>query len=290
MAKADMEMNVTIKLDKELEDVRKFHEKMGFLTFNTPGHLTSRKLKERIRCLREELKEFEEACESQDLCAQADALIDLDYFVKGTALMLGLPWTELWDEVHRANMEKTRGGKIREGVLHPVCAVKPEGWRPPDFKEILDRHGYHLPLRRREYQRDDLEALQPMPAVPEGFELVKTMEDRFWELRRECIDRALKLAGPTGQGSKSSDYNDGGVCIMDYADSGAADRQSGFFSDIWKKTLRLKSLFAKLRKGNTKVNHEPVEDNLVDLLNYVSFEYAMYILYKEVSGDEADNS
>lgn len=291
------EMNITLLLEKELEDVRAFHKKMGFLIFTRPGHLTQRKLEERIRCLREELTEFEEACKKQDLVAQADALVDMAYFIKGTVLMLGLPWLELWDAVHSANMNKVPGGKVREGVLHPVCAVKPEGWQPPDIEKILASRGYRPEQARRECQRDDPNAEQGFgfgiltpELLTEKFIAAnsKLMEERFWELRRECIDKALKLAGPTGQGRKSSDYNDGGVNIIDYAVSGAADSRAGFFPDIWKKTLRLKSLFAKQRRDGEKavVNNEPIEDNLVDLLNYVSFEYAMFALYKEVGGYE----
>ncbi len=287
MAKADMNINVTLKLDKELEDVRQFHEKMGFLTFTQPGHLTRRKLRERIDCLSEELNEFILACEIQDLSAQADALIDLVYFAKGTALMLGLPWVEMWDEVQSKNMQKERGQKIRGGSLHKVDAVKPVGWQPPDFTKILTRHGYHPSLCRQECQRDDSEETQT-PLTPTSIP-EKTATERFWELCEECVAKADKLAGPTNKENKSSDYNDGGISIVDYALSGATDPSTGFFPDVWKKVLRLKSLFSKARlRPAEAVRNEPIEDNLVDLLNYVRFEYAMYMLSKEAAAHEND--
>lgn len=270
------------QFDKELEDVRAFHKKMGFLTFEVPGHLSLRKLKERVECMQEELNEFKDAVEAQDLAAQADALVDLVYFVKGTALMLGLPWPELWNAVQQANMEKEPGEKIREGSLHKVDCIKPEGWEPPDIAGILLIHGYQPKFARREFLRDDTGAV-----IDEAQAFATAVIDqhyityRFWELRQECITKALALASPHGKGSKSSDYNDGGISIVDYADTGIADRSVGFFPDIWKKTLRLKSLFAAGRTAT--IRHESVEDNLVDLMNYITFEYAVYTLVKELN-------
>src|SRR3546814_16868522 len=46
---------------KEYENVRDFHRKFGLLCFDTPGHLSSDKLKERIEFLQAELDEFIEA-------------------------------------------------------------------------------------------------------------------------------------------------------------------------------------------------------------------------------------
>jgi predicted HAD superfamily Cof-like phosphohydrolase len=139
-------------MDKELEDVRAFHKKFGILEFNRPGHLTQRKLKERLECMMEELEEFAAACGNQDLAGQTDALIDLVYFAKGTACMLGIPWEELWKDVQRANMEKVRGIGHRG---HQVDMVKPEGWQGPKTIEILARAGYDIKTLRKENQRDD---------------------------------------------------------------------------------------------------------------------------------------
>lgn len=127
--------------DKELSDVRAFHHKFDILNNGkTPTMLTKRKLQERIECMQEELDEFKAAVESQDFPEQADALIDLVYFAKGTAVMMGLPWEELWDDVQRANMAKVRGVGKRG---HAVDMVKPEGWRKPDGALILKAHGFN---------------------------------------------------------------------------------------------------------------------------------------------------
>jgi NTP pyrophosphatase (non-canonical NTP hydrolase) len=142
----------------ECRDVAEFHEKFGMLVFARPGHLTRRKLRERLACLREELDELEEAVEKQDLAAQADALVDLVYFAKGTAVMLGLPWESCWNAVHQANMAKERGVGKR-GQL--VDCVKPAGWQPPDLLRLLSIWSYRPELAAREEgHRDDPEHIK----------------------------------------------------------------------------------------------------------------------------------
>lgn len=125
--------------DPEIEDVRKFYKKFDFIINESPTHLTSRKLQERVEFIAEELREFVTASRNQDLAGQADALIDIVYVVKGTAIMMGLPWVDLWDDVQRANMTKVRGVTHRG---HAVDAKKPEGWQGPKTREILINAGY----------------------------------------------------------------------------------------------------------------------------------------------------
>lgn len=135
------------------KDVRDFHQKFGLLCHDTPWHLSRRKLSERIEFLSEELNEFIEACKTQDLAEQADALVDLVYVALGTAVMLGLPWDELWADVQRANMAKVRGVGKRG---HAVDCVKPLGWRPPMTNHILAQAGYQLELWGEENYHDDM--------------------------------------------------------------------------------------------------------------------------------------
>ena len=121
------------------EDVRKFNEKFGFLLRHRPSHLTKRKLEERRAFMQEELDEFAKAAETQDLAELADALVDLVYVALGTAASLGLPWNDLWADVHRANMEKVRGVTSRG---NKVDCMKPPGWVPPMGSAILEDAGY----------------------------------------------------------------------------------------------------------------------------------------------------
>lgn len=134
-------------------DVYEFHEKFGMLHSSHPRHLTTQKLNERVACIQEELDELVQACglqphnlQAQNLANQADALVDLVYFALGTAVMLGLPWQELWDDVHRANMAKVRGIGPRG---HQVDCIKPPGWVGPKTLAILEAYGYNEDVDRR---------------------------------------------------------------------------------------------------------------------------------------------
>lgn len=135
------------------DDVKAFHYQFGQLVHNKPVHLTLRKLQERLRFLNEELnEEFGAALEPQDLVEQADALVDLVYVALGTAVMLGLPWDELWNDVQRANMAKEVGIGKRGNL---VDVIKPPGWVPPKTLEILMAAGYNPEIDSKEENHKD---------------------------------------------------------------------------------------------------------------------------------------
>ena len=131
----------TSRPSKEYQDVLAFHQKFKQLCPNTVGHLTAVKLRQRIDFMQEELDEFSQASAGQDLAGQADALVDLVYVAIGTAVQLGLPWDQLWDDVQRANMAK-EVGVTKRGYAHDVC--KPPGWEGPRTKEVLASNGYQV--------------------------------------------------------------------------------------------------------------------------------------------------
>ena len=125
----------------EIQDIRDFNTKFQLAQYKEPGHLRKWRLEERVDFMKEELQEFIDATKTQDLAGQADALIDLVYVAKGTAIMLGLPWEELWVDVQRANMAK----ELREvhlGDSHKLGVFKPLGWQGPKTKSILVANGY----------------------------------------------------------------------------------------------------------------------------------------------------
>lgn len=135
-------------------DVRAFQLKFGQLVGDKPRHLTKRKLLERIAQMQEELDEFKDAVETDDIAGQADALVDLVYFALGTANHMGLPWQALWDDVQRANMSKVAGVKPERGFL--VDCIKPDGWVGPRTMQILLEHGYVAPSGEADYADDEI--------------------------------------------------------------------------------------------------------------------------------------
>lgn len=120
--------------ESEFNDVRAFQTKFDLPRAETPRLLPREHLIERFNFLNEELTEFRVALEAGDLAGIADALIDIVYVAKGTAVMMGLPWRELWNDVQRANMAKVK----LEGLANYKKNVgKPEGWVGPKTEEIL---------------------------------------------------------------------------------------------------------------------------------------------------------
>lgn len=147
-----------------------FHERFGLdnMTYSRRSdgpRLLPPELQEfRTRFLREELMEYELAVLAGDLPGAADALIDLVYVALGTAHLHHLPWQELFDTVHRANMQKVRAANHPfepmtgdDGECKRLCGrraeehstrgreydvVKPKDWLPPDVDGELRRAGW----------------------------------------------------------------------------------------------------------------------------------------------------
>lgn len=116
-------------------DVLEFHRKFGLPADGPPRLLSKEEFQFRLNFLREEVREFEEAFDEENLIKSVDALLDLVYVALGTAVMMGVPWEECWAHVQRANMGKVRarpdGSDSKRGS--PLDVVKPEGWEPPDL-------------------------------------------------------------------------------------------------------------------------------------------------------------
>lgn len=134
---------------REYDDVKDFHLKFEVPTDESRqlGLMPLDEVEYRAAFLGEELDEFKAACYAGDLPGAADALIDLVYVAKGTALLLGISpacWEELWADVQRANMAKERATSAadpRSKRSHSLDVVKPAGWVGPDGAAILRKHG-----------------------------------------------------------------------------------------------------------------------------------------------------
>ena len=78
----------------------------------------------------EELAEWLEAHAAGDIVAAADAWADRAYVLFGDAVATGLPATELFNEVHRSNMTKSRAGRTGKGI-------KGDEYQPPSIGPLL---------------------------------------------------------------------------------------------------------------------------------------------------------
>lgn len=133
-------------IDSMLDMVERFNrEIIGLPIPGTPTMLSESRDEWAWTALREEIDEFAAAETLED---KADALIDLVYFALGRLVEMGLAPLPLFEQVHKANMEKKRGELSKRPNSLGYDAVKPEGWKPPDlqpylttnWKELYDRH------------------------------------------------------------------------------------------------------------------------------------------------------
>jgi NTP pyrophosphatase (non-canonical NTP hydrolase) len=117
--------------------VEEFQEKFGLIYRGPPRDIEPYELSaSRIDHMDEELREYMRAWQDHDLEKMLDALVDLTYVVLGTALMHGFNMREAFRRVHLANMKKVRAEP--EKGRHPWDVVKPDGWEPPDLRDLVE--------------------------------------------------------------------------------------------------------------------------------------------------------
>ena len=138
-----------------INKVREFHSSFNHYISDSPtltpdGCENVKALHDlRYKLIEEELREFKEALDTNDLVAVGDAVTDLLYVVFGAGIVYGLPMEELFAEVHNSNMTKLGddGKPILNGINCPLDTDRPVGkvikgpkYREPDLKSIIDRH------------------------------------------------------------------------------------------------------------------------------------------------------
>jgi predicted HAD superfamily Cof-like phosphohydrolase len=138
LKRADGYTVLRLQQQSDNKDVLAFQQKFDIPMASAPAFLDSKATQFRVDFMQEELDEFKEAVNAQDLAKAADALVDLAYVVHGTALMMGLPWEQLWAEVQRANMAKVRATDLSQSKRQSTLdVVKPPGWLAPCHQATL---------------------------------------------------------------------------------------------------------------------------------------------------------
>lgn len=114
------------------ELVSEFHEAIGLPRPNEPSIDVSDELHHlRQRLLDEEVREVAQAVRERDLTQIAKELADVVYIACGTALTYGIPFDDVFAEVHRSNMSKIgpegpvrrADGKIMKGPYYSPANV-----------------------------------------------------------------------------------------------------------------------------------------------------------------------
>lgn len=115
------------------DDVEEFHRAFELADFEDSWR---DRMLFRIGTMNEELSELSHAAYDGDAEGALDALVDLAYFVIGTAIENGWEFDEAWARVHAANMAKLGpDGKPIKRVDGRV--IKPPGWMPPDLSDLV---------------------------------------------------------------------------------------------------------------------------------------------------------
>ncbi len=120
------------------EMVRDFHEAFGQRVGTKPWLPYGDERELRMRLMKEEMKEYEQAEHNNDLNNLAVELADIIYIACGTAVSYGIPLDNVFNAIHQANMNKLVDGKVirrEDGKIK-----KPEGWQPADIEGILKKY------------------------------------------------------------------------------------------------------------------------------------------------------
>ena len=127
-------------MKKEWKEVKLFHEKLNHPVSQYPKKIDVERAKKRYNWMLEEINEFMEAVEQEDLVEEADAMIDVIYFALGTLVEMGIRPDELFEIVQHANMSKL----WEDGKPHYADdgkTIKPITWEDPysKLKAVIEK-------------------------------------------------------------------------------------------------------------------------------------------------------
>jgi predicted HAD superfamily Cof-like phosphohydrolase len=114
-------------MNTQLQQVIEFHQKFNVELQTKPTPISSEQSLKRYKFMREEVEEYLEGAEANDLPNIAKELCDILYTTYGTIIAHGLQdiIDDVFTEVHRSNMSKEyHPYKIRKGKDYTPAAVK----------------------------------------------------------------------------------------------------------------------------------------------------------------------
>ena len=125
----------------ELRLVRRFQKKFELVYRGAPRLLPTETFIFRLNLLKEEIQEYEDAVNEGNLEKIFDAIIDIDYVLKGMALLHGFKkYRKGFRRVHKANMKKVKSELDTNGIRgyhDPERIIKPIGWKAPDLSDLV---------------------------------------------------------------------------------------------------------------------------------------------------------
>lgn len=136
-----------MSLDAALRKVKEFHDAFGLPVFTSPGDPGAERTNLRADLIEEEsgeaveamINSWNESFVDDALSTIAKELADVIIVALGAALELGIPLSEVFDEVMLSNMSKLQSdGKplYREDGK----VMKGPNYKPPDILKIINKH------------------------------------------------------------------------------------------------------------------------------------------------------
>ena len=114
---------------REQKMVTEFQMAFNHPVATKPTFMQKDRAEARMNWVKEEVQEFLDA---DNVIDQADALVDIMYFVLGSAVEIGVDLEPVFDIVQNANMSKLwADGKPHYREFDGKVA-KPEGWQAPE--------------------------------------------------------------------------------------------------------------------------------------------------------------
>lgn len=126
-------------MEKQLAFVKEFHDACGIYSQENPSIKIPAQVRDvRLRIMQEELDEFKEAIEKEDLVESARELADILYTLLGTVHGLGIQkeFAAVFEEVHKSNMTRLdENGKPIQRADGKI--LKSARYREPNIKQFF---------------------------------------------------------------------------------------------------------------------------------------------------------
>lgn len=117
------------------QDVKEFQIAVGQNVGHTSDFPDENERVLRRRLLKEEVDEYFDGEDKDDLENVAKELADIIYIVCGTAASYGIPLDKVFDEVHKSNLSKLVDGKVLRREDGKI--LKGPNYIPPNIKKVL---------------------------------------------------------------------------------------------------------------------------------------------------------
>ena len=119
------------------QKVKKFMETFGQEVKSSPSFSSEKINKLRYNLIKEELDEFKQALENNDLLEAADALTDILYVTYGAGHAFGVDLDKCFEEVQRSNMSKL--GEDGKPIYNEKGKVmKGPKYFQPDLRKFIE--------------------------------------------------------------------------------------------------------------------------------------------------------